>query len=266
MILGMVHGSTVDAHFFDALVNYYQSQIHDEWQRGATALKEAVEHIDDPDLAAKYLEIAETRPFQYGTASIRSGPLLSMGRGRQCQTFLDHTDEEWLWVSDTDMTWEPQLPQQMIQLAEQGATLEDGTVEPIRILAAPAWIIWTAQDGTIERRVPNVYQGFQDESGQHWLSQMTEEALKEPGLYKVGACGGALMLIHRDALINIRDNVCGGQPFWWHHLPTPPITPGGICDQYGEDTSFCVRAREAGESIWVHSGIKIGHAKTLVQY
>ncbi len=113
-----------------------------------------------------------------------------MGRGRQCQTFLDHTDEEWMFVSDTDMTWDPTLPAQMVQLAERGATLDDGTIEPIRILAAPAWIVWTAQDGTVERRVPNVYQGFQDDQGQHWLSQMTEEALAAPGLYKVGACGG----------------------------------------------------------------------------
>lgn len=270
MIAGFVHGDKVDGHFFDSVSNFYQAQIHDERNRANQLLAEAAGHITDEAIAAKYLEQAAGRPFCHATASIRSGPLLSMGRGRLAQTFLDHTDEEWMFCSDTDMTWVPDLPQEMIRIAQAGANLPDGTNSPIRILAAPAWIIWTAQDGSIDKRVSNVYSAVRDDQGQDWLSQMTEDDLKEPGFYQVGACGGALMLVHREALINVRDNICGGQPFWYHHLPTPPIlkTPEGleIHDQYGEDTSFCVRAREAGEQIWVHSGIKIGHAKTIVQY
>lgn len=271
MILGTVHGDKVDGHFYDTICSYYQAQIHDEHQRLGDTLREAVEHVEDPDLKAKYLEVAETRPFQFGSASIRSGPLLSMGRGRLCQTFLDHTDETWLGCSDTDMTWTPDLWNSMVRLAEQGAPLPDGGTEPIRILAAPAWIVWTGPDGTVERRVPNVYRTVTDDKAQDWLSQMTAEDLAANGYYRdIGACGGALMLIHREVLIAIRDRLCGGQPFWWHHLPTPPIltTPEGtvIHDQYGEDTSFCIRAREAGEIIWLHSGLKVGHAKTVVQY
>lgn len=271
MILGTVHGDKIDGHFYDTLVNYYQSQIHDEVVRLGGALKEAAGHLDDEALAAKFVDIADQKPFQYGSASIRSGPLLSMGRGRLCQTFLDDTDETWLFCSDTDMTWAPDLPQTMIRLAEAGATLPDGSHETIKILAAPAWIVWTGPDGTVESRNPNIYRAVRDDKGQEWLSGMSGEDLVNNGFYRdIGACGGALLLIHRDVLTNIRDNLLGGQPFWWHHLPTPPIMQDAagrdICDQYGEDTSFCIRARQAGEVIWVHSGLKIGHAKTVVQY
>lgn len=272
MILGMVHGDKVDGHFFDTLVSYLQSQIHDEHNRLSDALKEAAGLLDDSTLEAKYCEIADQRPFQMGAASIRSGPLLSMGRGRLCQTFLDQTDETWLGCSDTDMVWGSNLWPQLVQVAERGAPMPDGSFEPIRILAIPAWIVWTAQDGTVERRNPNIYRAFQAEDTE-WLAQMTGEELANPGLYKdIGAVGGALLLIHRDVLTNIRDNHLGGHPFWWHHLPTPPVltTPEGIVvhDQYGEDTSFSIRARRAGETIWVLSTpeARIGHAKTIVQY
>lgn len=269
MILGTVHGDKIDGHFFQTWSEYMQAQIHNEHNRMSEALREAAGHIEDADLAAKYIDIAESRPHQWGCLNIRSGPLLSMGRGRQCQEFLNRTDDEWLFCTDTDMVWESTLPQQMIELAEKGATLEDGTVERIQILAAPAWICWTAPDGTIESRNPNIYKGFTDDTGQFWLAGMAAEELANPGLYKVGACGGALMLLHRDALTTIRDQVCGGEPHWWHHLPTPPMKQWGgqpVYDQYGEDTSFCLRARQAGLPIWVHSGIKLGHSKTVVQY
>ncbi len=176
-------------------------------------------------------------------------------------------------MSDADMVWTPELWRQLVGVAEKGAPMEDGSVAPIKMLAVPAWIVWTAQDGTIEKRLPNVYRLVIDDKNVEWLSQMSEQDLSRPGLYKdIGAVGGALMLVHRDLLLNIRDNHLGGQPFWFHHLPTPPIltTPEGvqICDQYGEDTSFSVRVRQAGETIWVLSTpeIRLGHAKTDVQY
>lgn len=273
MIAGFVHGAQVDGHFFDCLTNYYQAAIHDEWIRSQAIVGEMAGLLDDDELAAKYREQAAVRPFQYGTVSIRSGPLLSMGRGRQCQVFLDQTDEQWIGMSDSDMVWKPELWRQLVGVAERGGPTPDGGYEPIRILAVPTWIIWTGQDGTETARNPNIYRAFKDDQNVDWLAQMTAEDLANPGLYKdIGAVGGALLLVHRDALVNIRDNLLGGQPFWFHHLPTPPVltTPDGrkIHDQYGEDTSFSIRAREAGETIWVLSTpeITLGHAKTLVQY
>lgn len=270
MITGFVHGAQVDGHFFDAICNFYQAQIHDERNRANSLMAEMAEHIPDETIADKYREQAVGRPVAYGTASIRSGPVLSMGRGRLCQTFLDETDDEWLFCSDTDMVWAPDLPQTMIRLAEQGATLPDGTNQPIRILAAPAYIVWYGPDGSIQNRVPNVFFEMMDGEGKPRLAAVSQEQIANNGFYPIGACGGALMLIHRDALINVRDNLLGGQPFWWHHLPTPPImvdsTGREISDQYGEDTSFCIRAREAGETIWLHSGLKVGHSKARVEY
>lgn len=260
IVLGTVHGDKIDGHFYETVADYYQQQIHKEVQRLGGALKEAAGHLEDETLAAKFVEIADARPFQWGTVNVRSGPLLSMGRGMQTAAFVDQTDCEWLVTSDTDMTWAADLPEQMVAVAERGATLDDGTVERIQVLSAPVWIIRTARDGTVEEREPNVYRGVTDDNGARWLVKMTAEELAPIGLYRDVACGAALMLIHRDALTTLRDKM-DGRPHWWHHLPTPD----GL-DQYGEDTSFSIRCHEAGIPVYVHSGIKVGHAKTIVQY
>lgn len=268
IVLGTVHGNTVDGHFYETVTNYYQQQIWSEIHRLGDALKEAAGHLEDESLAAKYIEIAGAQAFQMGTVNVRSGPLLSMGRGIQCAAFLDQTEAEWLFVSDTDMTWDHRLPEEMVRIAELGATMADGSHERIQILGGVAWILQMNADGTVQYREPNVYKGV-DASNGRVLVKMQEGELPENGLCKVGACGGALMLIHRDALTTVREKM-GGLAHWWHHLPSayPVAEVDGVeqYDQYGEDTSFSLRCHDAGIPVWVHTGIKLGHAKTIVQY
>jgi hypothetical protein len=75
-------------------------------------------------------------------------------------------------------------------------------------------------------------------------------------LTRVAATGAACLLIRRDALIDIwRKNSEKAHP-WFEET-----TNGEI--QYGEDVTFCMRAREAGHEVYVHTGMEVGHMKTM---
>lgn len=247
---GVVHGTTVDGHFFESMMNYMQRQSHDEWERMSASLKEAAGHIDDTGLADKYRQEADQRLFQGSFLGIRSGPLLSAGRGALCQSFLDQTDEPWLMMMDSDMTYDPRTVTDMVRIAEE---------QDLKILGGVAWIIWTDPAGNVVSRVPNVYKTVNFADGEY-LSPISADELPKSSLAKVGACGGAVLLMHRDVLLGMRDTMFEGRPHWFHHLPTP----NG--DQYGEDTSFCLNVRKYGEAVWVHTGARFGHSKTHVEY
>jgi len=70
------------------------------------------------------------------------------------------------------------------------------------------------------------------------------------GLFKVDGCGFGCVLMRAGVLQSVVDK--------YHELFAP--LPG-----YGEDLSFCVRARGCGYEIWVDPKIKLGHkAATIV--
>lgn len=70
-------------------------------------------------------------------------------------------------------------------------------------------------------------------------------------LFEVEGCGMAAVLMKTDVLRDITlHEAIPGRPV------APPFVP---LLGYGEDLSFCVRAREAGRSIWCDSRVKVGH-------
>lgn len=75
-------------------------------------------------------------------------------------------------------------------------------------------------------------------------------------LMRVKATGAACLLIHRSVLEDVK--ALGNQPMVWFQ---DTIRDG---KEYGEDTEFCLRAKEAGHQTWVHTGIKCGHVKNLI--
>lgn len=275
VIVGCVHGDKVDGHFYEHTCHYSDYAIQAERERLSGALLEAVEHIEDPDLAAKYRQIAQDHGWYGGFVNVRSGPLLSMGRGVACASFLESTQAEWFYMTDADMAFSPDTPKAMVDFCEQAG---------LKFLAGVAWITHYNQDGTIAGTQPNVYQWVHTADGR-WLVPVADQDLPPDGPASVGAVGAATILVHRDVLTKVRDEVCGGHAHWWQHLPckiqfTPEqleahrpvaerlgIPPEVLLwDQYGEDTSFCIRVAEAGFPIVVHMGIRLGHLKPHMVY
>ena len=70
------------------------------------------------------------------------------------------------------------------------------------------------------------------------------------GLFKVGGCGFAGVLMSTDILMSVAAKF-GGQMF-------DPM-PG-----FGEDVAFCWRARQCGYELWCDSSIEMGHVGSCV--
>ena len=85
-------------------------------------------------------------------------------------------------------------------------------------------------------------------------------------LVKVLATGAAFLLVHRQVFEHMRQPYPKGfgtdsngvsNPFPWF----VEGTNRGV--QFGEDVAFCMRASSLGYGVYVHTGVKIGHLKTI---
>jgi hypothetical protein len=64
------------------------------------------------------------------------------------------------------------------------------------------------------------------------------------------------VLIHRSVFEKIRD---GYGPNWFDRVVIPKGPKGAT--KFGEDMSFCIRAKACGFPIYVHTGVKTTHDK-----
>ena len=89
-----------------------------------------------------------------------------------------------------------------------------------------------------------------DKDGQLFPDAVNYMDYPKNALFPVAACGMACCLIRMSAVDNVLKN---------YGLPFSPA------QGWGEDLSFCIRARELGHSIYCDSRIKIGHiGKTVI--
>ena len=70
------------------------------------------------------------------------------------------------------------------------------------------------------------------------------------GLFKVGGCGFAGVLMASDVLLSVQSKFNGRM-----------FNP---MDGFGEDVSFCWRARQCGYDIWCDSSIEFGHVGNCI--
>jgi GT2 family glycosyltransferase len=77
-------------------------------------------------------------------------------------------------------------------------------------------------------------------------------------LCKVDATGAAFLLMHRDLLVRMERE--------WGETPYPWFIEGSVYKgmTFGEDWAFCLRAKQLGYPLYVHTGVKIGHAKKQI--
>lgn len=82
------------------------------------------------------------------------------------------------------------------------------------------------------------------------------------GPVEVGATGGAFLLVHRDVFVAVKeafgvgpDGYPNPHP-WFQHVVLKGL-------DYGEDTTFCMRAAACGFTTWVDPAIETNHWKHL---
>jgi hypothetical protein len=172
---------------------------------------------------------------------------LDRGRTLTVEQFLRERDAEWLFWVDADMGFAPDTVERLLAVADPverpivGAlcfALKETTTDGLggyRTEPRPTILDWR-DDG--EKA------GFQ---GRSWYP------VNE--LVKCAGTGSACILIHRSVFERI---AAEHGPVWYDRIKNPSTG-----DLISEDLSFCVRAGLAGFPVYVHTGVRTTHQKTL---
>ena len=136
-----------------------------------------------------------------------------------------------LWL-DSDMVFEPDLEQRLAARLDEGYDIVSGLYftrkSPIRPVIYKEIYIEQNEDGSVKPVSVN-YDDYPRDS-----------------FFEIAACGFGAVMMTVDVLKRIRDHF--GLPF------SPAIG-------FGEDLSFCMRAKELGIPIWCDSSIKLKHIR-----
>lgn len=188
----------------------------------------------------------------HASMSLISSPRVAEARSQLCDAFLkDFTmaQAQWLLMLDTDMSFEGDLLDRLTRSAvEHKAQVMGG-------------LCFTGND---DRMYPTIYRLTEDEG---FTGAEPVENYPKNGVVKVGATGGACLLIHRNLLHRMTrpwpegfGTSPSGKP-----NPYPWFVEGGVNHMgvpFGEDVAFCMRVNALGLNVMVNTGIKLGHVKT----
>ncbi len=159
-----------------------------------------------------------------------SGPAVALMRNLLVVHFLYETDADWLWMVDTDMTFEPDIVSRLIRSANPDTKPVVGG-------------LCFAEGNYGGPMIPTLYQG----------EDMNDVAHDYPRdrMYRVAGTGAACLLMHRKALMAFDREA----PMPWFN----DEIHNGLA--VSEDKVFCRRLRALGIPLWVDTSVKLGHRK-----
>jgi hypothetical protein len=172
---------------------------------------------------------------------------LVAARNQVAKQFLE-TDVPWLFITDTDMGFEPTALDQLLEVADpaerpiigglcfaQRERAQDG-MGGYRVTAHPTIYDWVKlpDDGPTGFRARTAY--------------------PVSSLVRCAGTGSAMILIHRSVFEKIRERE-GDR--WYDRVPN--MTDGGKL--ISEDLSMCLRAGSAGCLVHVHTAVRTTHHK-----
>lgn len=186
-----------------------------------------------------------------GRISSQSSPRLAAARCQIVREFLKlDPSTEYLLFMDADMSCDRDAPYQMIHTArEHDADIVGG-------------LCFVGGRGT-KSMYPTIYTLSPDPN--QAMNFQIAPIVRYPrgGVVQCDATGGAALLIHRRVLVKM------GQKFARHAdgtvNPMPWFADGvHMGAEFGEDITFCIRARQLGFKLVVDTGVKFGHRKEYV--
>lgn len=204
------------------------------------------------------MTMANLGPMCCDRIDAESGPLMATTRNNMVRTFLAETEGERLLFLDADMEWDWAAVRKMLDVYDPQQTPILGGL-----------CFGGGRGGLI---FPTLYGCVRDEQGGLNLERINE--YPKDALVKVDATGGAFIMIERwvfermyEAFGVVRDEeseilLRNGIPV---EHPYPWFTYGANNGKStGEDIAFCLRARALDIPVHVHTGIRIGHVKTMI--
>lgn len=163
-----------------------------------------------------------------------SGANITNARNEIVEAFLDRHDADWLLFLDTDMTFEPNIVDRLVESAHP---------KERPIVGA---LCFSLQDGW--RAAPTLYV-IRDDNRIGRMSTI-------PGGVVRALTGTGCLLIHRTVLVALRERF--PKPYQWFREEAYGDLP------IGEDITFCLRAEASGFPVHVDTAIECGHEKPFV--
>ena len=199
-----------------------------------------------------------------------SGGLVE-GRNQLAASFLDDTKCEWLLMVDVDMGFPGDALERLLAVASPERPVVGGLCFAVRRDGMNS-------DTFAEGRVcmPTVYgwREFPDRAGFQVIEDYERDCLLE-----VSATGGAFLLVHRSALVKMRDaenaraaanaqvvtpGRDGVPERWFDRIQHTIYDDAGrvvFHTTFSEDMSFCIRVAGVDLPLFVHTGVKTCHDK-----
>jgi hypothetical protein len=181
-----------------------------------------------------------------GRLSYRAGANLSTPRNKVVEQFLEYGKADWLWMVDTDMTFDPDVIERLLEHA-------DPELAPI----VGGLAFGFDEHGEVQ---PTLYGLLPNPAAPDDATRMDVIRYREwepDAMYQVAGTGAACLLIHKRALERIRDHGFNAAYPWFQetmHNGKP----------VGEDITFCWRAIQAEMPVYVNTAVQVGHIKERV--
>lgn len=190
------------------------------------------------------LNVIAALPFSVSCSGPNS---LVEGRNLAVQHFLDNTDADWLFFVDTDMGFKPEELDRLLVAADpEKRPVVGGLCFAMKHMGADG------RGGYKILPVPTLYMyAKNDKQGFGFANRLI---YPPETLVQVAGTGAAFLLIHRSALVTLRE-IKGDTWFDFVHY--------GDGAQVSEDLSFCSRLGLAGIPVFVHTGVKVTHHKEV---
>jgi GT2 family glycosyltransferase len=168
-------------------------------------------------------------------------------RNKAMKHFLDEASEEWLWFIDTDMGFQPDTVDRLIEAADPDHRPVVGALCFGLKQGDP-----DGYGGYETAPFPTVYAWEQGPDGQVGFRAATD--YPRNSVVRVAGTGAACLLIHRSAAEKVRAE---HGDCWFD----PVRYPDGRL--VSEDLSWCYRLAGLQIPVHVHTGVRTTHAKTV---
>jgi hypothetical protein len=184
---------------------------------------------------------------------IESGPRIAAARNTLVRRFLEREewkDVEWLLMLDADMVFEKSFLHQMFD----GVRDQNGKIQrPI-----VGGLCFGGGHGSI---LPTMYRMVDPKTNNGSAISIVAN-WKDGEVVEVDATGAACLLIHRGVLEHM--GALYEEPTPW--FAESQYKPEGAdrAQDFGEDWTFCTRARKQGYPIFVNTAAKVGHMKPVM--
>jgi hypothetical protein len=196
-----------------------------------------------------YMDLVLTDSRITGRISVISGPRIAAARNDIVRNFLAMPSlPEWLLMLDSDMTFDSDITERLIDAAH----------EKIRPVIGGLCF----GGGRVGVPFPTIYKMIDPRKNGGKVTEVLE-SYPQDALCKVDATGAACLFMHRELLSQMQDQ--------FRLMPDGHVNPHPWFaetvfqgHEYGEDWTFCMRLKQMKVPLYVHTGIKLGHVKTVL--